>query len=157
MNNKQTQRRRLLKAGLLAPLLIKTNVSQAFAISGSNKVLDMPPEIREELVRIYGEQARHVLYSKALRHNLPSTLYVANIEQFKIMGERDRFQSLAILIENQSNPLFMYAKFHAEADLPIDVRILLNRTSNVYLIGQTKNGLIGYRQHTRVTIGCYGG
>lgn len=157
MNNEHNQRRHFLKAGLATALLLGLPISKVHAATGSKKYLDMPQNLRDELYKIYGRRARRILLTDQLKLDMPEIAENGAVVPATISGEQGTASSLVILVERNPQPVATRISLYEGADFRCGTRLKIGRSSNVYLVVKTDQGLIGSMTNVKVTIGCGGG
>lgn len=154
MNPQSNDRRRFIKTGLAVPLLahMPFNITMTHAASG--RKFPVPAAIHNELVRLYGDHANHIAATERITLSAPE-LAESNVQiPIKVTGEKGWVTSLALLVEKNPKPLATRCTLLAGVDLEVSFRIRMASSSDIFLVAETRNGLVGVRKHVKYTIGC---
>lgn len=161
MSMRTNSKRRFIQAGLGLPFLAGVSCRQALAElmqeSAGMAPFTVPEKIQAELFRLYGEQANSISHTGQLMLKTPGIAENAAVVSVRVLGDKGLVSSVAIFVEQNPQTLSNMFKLHKGADLPVSTRIRVNRTSDVYVIARTHDGLIGTKQTVKVTMGCMGG
>lgn len=157
MRQPSEQRRRLLQAGLAAPLISTLPVIAHAAVRPNAHVLPIPATIQQAAAQYFGEPLTAVMTSSSIALKVPSIAENGAVVPVTVMGDSGIVTELAVFVEKNRQPLAGICRLHNRTDLNVGFRLKLSRTSDVYVIAKTADGLIGERQAVKVTIGCMGG
>ena len=157
MNEKQLQRRSLLKASLLTPLAAGLALTKSQAAEAASKELLLPPHIRDAITPIYGARAIRVLCTPNLYIDAPDIAENGAVVPITVNAQLSGVKSLAILAEKNTVPLVAQCRVFEDSSLPVALRIKISRSTDVYVIAETSYGLIGSVRMVKNTIGCGGG
>jgi len=156
MKTPSYKRRSFIKAGLAIPLLGNLPLKSAFAHNSMPGLLSVPKNIHDELIKLYGDQANNIVGSYKLHILAPDIAEDGSVVPVSVVGDHGFITSAAIFVAANKKPLASTFKLHEGADLKVALRVKLDKTSDVYVVGQTKNGLVGINKTIKVTIGCGG-
>jgi len=156
MNPESNNRRRFIKASLTVPLLSNYPFNYSFANTLSNENFFVPENIYHELFAIYGGDANAIASTDRIKVKTPAIAENGAVVPVRVIGEKGLVSSLAIFITKSPKTLVTRCNFHDGVDLAIGTRIKIRQTDDVYVIAQTKQGLVGVKQTVKVTIGCGG-
>ncbi len=145
-------RRHIIKTSLAIPLLanlplVSANQAGDFLVSA---------ELYQEIFNVYGSQADYIVASNILTIRAPDIAENGQVVPISILGERDLVSSVAVFAEKNIKPLIGVFKFKPGSDLAMRLRARISRTSDIYIIAQTDQGLQGVKKEVKVTIGCGG-
>lgn len=157
MNQNSNKRRHFIKAGLTASVL--ANIPWKSAVANANLLnrFPLPEHVHAELYKIYGNLANNVVYTDRLILKAPAIAENGAVVPISVKGEKGVVSSLTIFAAENSNPFVCKFSLHEGADLAVSTRFKLKKTSDIYVVAQTKNGLVGITTQVKVTIGCGGG
>jgi len=157
MNFESNNRRRFIKMSLAMPMLANFpwNIANANAIP-DNRLL-VPQAIQDELYRLYGEPANTIVTTDRIKLNVPAIAENGAVVPITVSGEKGLVASLAVFVAQNPQPHVSMCTLYEGADLAVSLRIKVGKTSDVYLVAQTREGLVGVSQQVKVTIGCGGG
>ncbi len=157
MNRESNKRRAFLKASLVFPLLSGLPWRQARGNSHTPHWLAVPNNIYFELIRLYGAQAQYIELTDKIELDLPEIAENGAVVPMNVRGEKGLVSSVALFDADNPNPLIGVINLHRGVDLPVGSRAKVGRTSDIYLVGQTRRGLVGLMRQVKVTVGCGGG
>jgi len=162
MNKQTNKRRHFLRASLAVPLLSNLavgNKSVANTVSGSmvGDSFLVPENIYHDLFEIYGGEANNIVRTDKLTLKAPDLAENGAVVGLSVVGENGLVSSLAIFVAENPKPLASTCKLHEGADLAVGLRVKMGRTSDIYVVAQTNDGLVGTKKTIKVTIGCGGG
>lgn len=149
-------RRRFLKSSLAIPVLAHLTFKPAVAHS-SWQIFLVPNAIQNELFKIYGNQASQIYTSQQLVLKAPDIAENGMVVNLQVEAVQGLVSSIAIFAEKNQHPLVSTCVLHRGVDLPVATRCKLAKTSDIYAIAQTPQGLVGVKKQVKVTIGCGGG
>ena len=157
MNLQSKKRRRFIKASLAIPLLsnLPWTIPGANAVSGDS--FFVPENIQQELFMIYGGYANSIVTTDRLKLNVPDIAENGAVVGVNVTGDKNMVSSMAIFVAQSPKPLASKCTLHEGTDLAVGLRLKIGKTSDVYVIAQTNNGLVGVMRTVKVTIGCGGG
>ncbi len=157
MNLQSRKRRYFIKASVTIPLVtnLPWNVPQANAFPW-NRFL-VPENIYHELFMVYGGDANSIVTTDQLKLKVPEIAENGAEVGISVTGEKGLVSSMAIFVAQNPKPLTSTCRLHEGADLAVSLRIKINKSSDVYVVAQTQNGLVGVMSSVKVTIGCGGG
>ena len=151
------KRRTLIKAGLTVPLLSHIALPAPAAQTAEGSRLLLPPRLLAEARRLYGDEADNILVTDRLELHAPVIAENGAVVPVRVSGARELVSSLAVLIEQGPSPLGGFFTLYDGVDIPVRLRVRLPKTSDLYLLAQTSQGLLGTKANVKVTIGCGGG
>ena len=166
MSSPSKIRRRFIKAGLAVPLIgslpLLVPGKESTALAGESSVIAgntflVPENIYQDLFMIYGGDANYIQTTDRMTIQAPDIAENGAVVGVNVKGEKGLVSSLAIFVDQNPKPLVSQFKLHEGADLAVGLRLKIGKTSGVYVIAETKNGLVGARNTVKVTIGCGGG
>lgn len=158
MNNEHNQRRVFLKAGLAIPFITSLPWQSAEAAKNKSPVLELPQSIHDEVAGMYGKRrARRIVHTDRLELDMPEIGENFAVVPISVKGEQGWVKSLALFVAVIDKPLVSTCRFTEFSDLPVSMRSKIPKTSDVYLIAQTRDGLVGVKRNVKMTIGCGGG
>ena len=157
MNQKINERRRFIKTSIVVPMLGVMPWKLSYAAVVSNNNFPVPDNIHSELIKIYGESANTIVSSDKLKLKTPDIAENGAVVSVTVKVEKGLASSMSIFVAGNPKPLASTSTFHEGSDLFVSLRVKVGRSSDLYAIAQTKNGLIGVKNHVKVTIGCGGG
>lgn len=157
MNQEQQQRRKLLKAGLATSLLLGLPISTVKADTKKKQYLELPESLREDLKKIYGRKVRRISVTNNLKLELPDIAENGAVVGMRVSGKQHYASSLVILVERSFKPVATRMDLYEGADFTVGTRLKIGRSSNVYCVAKTREGLVGTMKNVKVTIGCGGG
>ncbi len=157
MNLQSRKRRRFIRASLAVPFLsnLAWNVPTANAFSGDRFMV--PENIYHELFMLYGGQANVIAHTDKLKINAPDIAENGAVVGISVTGDKGLVASMAIFVAKNPKPLASTCTLHEGTDLAIGLRVKVAKTSDVYVVAQTNNGLVGVMKQVKITIGCGGG
>jgi predicted secreted protein len=118
---------------------------------------NLPTRIQNELFKLYGDQASAVAHTERMSLKVPPIAENAAVVSLSVTGEKGYVSSLAIFVENNPKTLTSVCTLHKGADLAVSLRVKVSKTSDIYAIAKTQNGLVGVKRIVKVTMGCMGG
>jgi len=145
-------RRRMLQAGLSIPVFGSLIAKSAHA--DLSTTLPLADEYLPLLERIYGKRAYSLTGSDWLTLKLPEIAENGQVVPITVAAEPYLVLSLVILVEKNDNPLTASCFLQRKTDLPLSLRIKLKKTSDVYVVADTTQGLVVGKKRVKVTIGC---
>jgi len=156
MNSQTNKRRRFIKASLAVPLLghLPFNSSIASAMTGSG--FQVPDNIHHVLTKLYGSQADFIDNTSMLKLKAPAIAENGAVVTVAVTGEKNLVSSVAIFVAKNKDPFASTFTLYEGTDLAVSLRIKVEKTSDIYVIGQSDAGLIGVRKEVKITIGCGG-
>ena len=157
MNLESKKRRRFIKASLAVPLLsnLPWTISTANAFAGDSFVV--PENIQQALFMISGGYANSIVRTDQIKLKVPAIAENGAVVGINVAGEKGLVSSMAIFVAQNPKPLASKCTLHAGSDLAVGLRVKMGKTSDVYVVAQTNNGLVGVMKTVKVTIGCGGG
>lgn len=154
MNPESSDRRRFIKTGLAVPLLTNMPASITMAHAASRESFPVPAAIHDELVRLYGDRANYIAATERIALAAPE-LAESNVQiPIKVTGEKGWVTSLVLLVEKNPKPVATRCTLLAGVDLDVSFRIRMASSSDIFLVAETRDGLMGVRKHVKYTIGC---
>ena len=157
MKAEDKRRRRFIKTGFAASLFAYIPWHSVVARTENSKTFSVPDTIYRELVRLYGSKADHVVSTDRISISAPDIAENGAVVAVGLKGEEAYVSSAALFLERNPKPLAATFTVRNGSDLPMGTRVKLARTSNVYFIADTSDGLVGTMKEVKVTIGCGGG
>ncbi len=142
-------RRQIVKASLAIPLILKLPLTLANESRSIGTALEFSDNIRRELINIYGSD--DVVYTDKLITTAPPIAENGSQVPCRILGEKGLCSSLTIFVSKNPKPLVGTFNFKEGADLKIRTRFKMSRTSDVLVVAQTENGLIGKIREIKIT------
>jgi len=157
MHQQSRKRRRFIRTSLAVPLLsnLPWSVPLVNAFSGDSFIV--PENIYHKLFMIYGGQANTIANTERIKLSTPDIAENGAVVGVSVIGEKGLVSSLAIFVAQNPKPLTSTCRLHEGTDLAVGLRIKIGKTSDVYVVAQTDNGLVGVMKQVKVTIGCGGG
>lgn len=157
MQEESRKRRRFIQAGLSIPLLTQLPWKNSFASTEPDNGFQVPQRIYDQLLRLYGYEVNLIVRTNRIELKAPKIAENGAVLPLTVKGEKGLVNSLAVFVEENAIPLVGTIRFHEGADLAVSFRCKLRKTSDVYVIAQTYDGLVGLKQNVKLTIGCGGG
>lgn len=157
MNPQSKKRRHFIRAGLAVPLLGNLSWNSPIANAFSGNSFLVPENIYHELFMLYGGQANVIASTDQLTLKAPAIAENGAVVGISVTGEKGLVSSMAIFVAQNPKPLTSTCTLHEGADMAVGLRIKIGKTSDVYVVAQTNNGLVGVMKQVKVTIGCGGG
>lgn len=156
MKQQINKRRRFIKTSLAIPLFthLNNNSVRAHEVSGSSFLV--PGVIYDELVALYGNDANFIGSTNRLFLKVPPIAENGAVVSVNVSGDESLVSSVTIFVERNKIPLAAHYTLHEGSGLPVALRVKVSRTSDVYMIARTANGLVGIKEQVKVTIGCGG-
>jgi len=155
MKHHSDKRRRLITASLAIPLL--GNIPAIPVAQASQGRFFVPEEIQNDLYGIYGNEAKTIFSTDKLFLKAPDIAENGAVVPMSVTGKKGLVSSMAIFVEKNPKSLTSTCTFHETTDLSFSIRIKLSKTSDIYVIAKTQDGLLGIKKKVKVTIGCGGG
>ena len=162
MKRQYETRRRFIRAGITVPLLAyipwrSTAVIASPYISDDTERFEVPQKIYEQLFQIYGGRANAIASTRRLELKAPDIAENSAVVPVMLKGQKQLVTSFALFVEQNNEPLTAMATLYDHSDLTVALRVRIARTSHVYLVADTAQGLLGVKKYIKVTIGCGGG
>lgn len=157
MNTHSDKRRKFVKAGLALPFVASTPWQVSGAKAGQLESFPLPENIRAELFWLYGEQAMYIVSTDRIKLKVPAIAENGAVVPLSVGGESGLVSSLAIFVAQNPKPLASRCRLYEGTDLDVSLRIKMGKTSDIYLVAQTDQGLLGVKRLVKITIGCGGG
>ena len=151
------KRRRFIKAGMVIPLLSQLPWKSTFASQVDESYMQVPRKIQEQLLLLYGDQANMILHTRRIVLKAPDIAENGANLPLTIKGEKGLVKSMVVFVEENIQPLANMCKLFPGADLAVSFRCKMRKTSDVYVIAQTYEGMVGVKKNIKLTIGCGGG
>lgn len=146
-----------IKTALATPLLGVGPWRATIANTLNSSQLALPDTIRTELSRLYGAQSNSVLATTRMSIKAPDIAENGMVVPFAIEGDTGYVLSVGLFVESNPRPLAAFCRLHPGARLAMGTRVKMARTSHVYAIALTEQGLVGVMKQVKITIGCGGG
>lgn len=147
-------RRHILKVGMTLPIFgylpWKANTVQA----NSDELL--PDYIYRDLYALYGKRVYTIAYSDLVTIKTPEIAENGSVVPITIIGEVNSVTRFSLFIDQNRTPLACSCFLSNDADLRVSLRVKLPKTSDIYLITDTHQGLLASKQLVKVTMGCGG-
>jgi len=156
MKTPSYKRRSFIKAGLAIPLLGNLPLKSAFAHATMPGLFSVPKNIHDELLKLYGDKANNIVGSYKLHILTPDIAEDGSVVPISVVGDHGLVSSAAIFVAENKKPLTSTFKLHEGADLKVALRVKMDKSSSIYVIGETKDGLVGINKTVKITIGCGG-
>ena len=157
MKQQINNRRRFIKTSLAIPLLTNFKFNSAYASKTPGGLFLIPGAIYDEVVALYGNDANYIASTDRLDLKVPPIAENGAVVSVSISGDERLVSSVAIFVEKNQKPLAASYILHEGSNLPLAIRVKLSRTSDIYMIARTANGLVGVKKEVKITIGCGGG
>lgn len=157
MNTHSDKRRKFVKAGLALPFVVSTPWQVSGAKAQHMESFPLPDNVRHELIRLYGDQANYVLSTDKIELKVPMYAENGAVVPVSVTGEQGLVSSMAIFVAVNPQPLAGTCRFYAGSDLTLATRVRMMKSSDFYVVAQTRHGLLGVRKFVKLTVGCGGG
>ena len=154
MKEHSSTRRNIIKASFALPFLSQGIVQQAIAstyILGDSFVVH--GKIHQLLVDIYGQQANHVTRTDKLQIETPQIAENRAVVPVAILGEKNLVKSVVMLVPGNAEPLVEAVTLSPYVDLPLRCRIRMERSGDIIVVAETRDGLLGIKQHVKIFVG----
>jgi len=149
-------RRQIIKASLAVPLLATLPLAQASEVNS----FQIPRNMHQDIDRLFGVSADSVIRASKnqIKIKMPDIAENRDVVPMSVIGEKGLVSTFAVFAEQNMNPLVGVFKLTEGSDLAMRLRARINKSSEVYVIAQTNQGIvIGTQKLVKVTIGCGGG
>ena len=154
--NSNRERRKFIKTALAVPLLNRLACSVPAKANESDVFLSLPDSLLPTLQMLYGKPAYALSESDVVTLKTPDIAENSAIVSIRVSGESNCTSSFVVFVANNRNPLVAICELAAGSDLPVSLRIKMDKSSDIYLVADTIYGLVAKRKTVKVSIGCGG-
>lgn len=157
MNTHSDKRRKFIKASLTVPFAASIPWQASGAKAQHLESFPLPDNVRHALIGLYGDQGNYVVGTDKIQLEVPMYAENGAVVPVSVTGEQGLVSSLAIFVAVNPLPLAGTCRFYAGSDLTLATRVRMMKSSDFYVVAQTRYGLLGVRKFVKLTIGCGGG
>lgn len=155
MKTKFNNRRRFLKTGLALSLLGHLPQRPAFSHYAHNDLV-LPQQLQGIVDDLYGPDCSHIKLTERFKIHLPDIAENNAVVSMRVEGPKNEVSSFALLAAVNPEPLLCHCLLSEHTDVSVAVRGKVLRSTDIYLVAQTRSGLIGAKRHVKYAIGCGG-
>ena len=144
-------RRNFVRAGISVPLLGCLPIKSLSARVDDNDTIVLSNEMLQILQEIYGRRAYATNASNLLLIKMPDLAENGSVVPFSLDTDSLRINSFVVFVMRNQNVLAARCVVQKAASLPISLR-----TSDIFIVADTEQGLLVNKTNVKVTIGCGG-